>query len=138
MTAAVSPNLSKLSTFRSRFGLQPEAPLDEDHRDLAHHDLVWSRIRLTMREPFAEFFGTFIMVLFGDGSVAQVLEYSSRTPSKCLALRTHRWPSLLVRKLPLVRMALANTSQSLGGESYTALLVDQQSGSFVRACCPLF
>lgn len=72
MTAASSPNLNKLSTVRSRFGLQPNAPLDEDHRDLEHHDLLWSRIRLTMREPFAEFFGTFIMVLFGDGSVAQV------------------------------------------------------------------
>lgn len=28
---------------------------------------------MVMREPFAEFFGTFIMILFGDGSVAQVL-----------------------------------------------------------------
>ena len=72
MATAPSPVIRKVSTVRSRFGLQPEAPLDEDHQDLEHHDLVWSRIRLTMREPFAEFFGTFIMVLFGDGSVAQV------------------------------------------------------------------
>lgn len=72
MAPATSPNLGKLSTVRSRFGLQPDAPLDEEHQGLEHHDLLWSRIRLAMREPFAEFFGTFIMVLFGDGSVAQV------------------------------------------------------------------
>jgi aquaglyceroporin related protein len=26
-----------------------------------------------MREPFSEFFGVFIMILFGDGVVAQVV-----------------------------------------------------------------
>lgn len=36
-------------------------------------DLVWSRIRRVMREPFAEFFGVFILILFGDGVVAQVV-----------------------------------------------------------------
>lgn len=36
-------------------------------------DLLWPRIRLILREPFAEFFGVMIMILFGDGSVAQVL-----------------------------------------------------------------
>ena len=36
-------------------------------------DLAWSRIRHYLREPLAEFFGTFILVLFGDGSVAQVV-----------------------------------------------------------------
>jgi aquaglyceroporin related protein len=35
--------------------------------------LLWSRIRHVMREPFAEFLGTFIMILFGDGVVAQVV-----------------------------------------------------------------
>ncbi|KAL8944537.1 MAG: hypothetical protein Q9211_000548 [Gyalolechia sp. 1 TL-2023] len=73
MATASSPISSKLSTARSRFGLHPIVPLDEDHQDLEHQELFWSRIRLTMREPFAEFFGTFIMVLFGDGSVAQVV-----------------------------------------------------------------
>lgn len=29
----------------------------------------WSRVRNTLREPFSEFFGTFILVLFGDGLV---------------------------------------------------------------------
>lgn len=33
----------------------------------------WAKIRHTLREPFAEFFGTFILILFGDGVVAQVV-----------------------------------------------------------------
>lgn len=36
-------------------------------------DLLWSRIRHYMREPFSEFFGVFILILFGDGVVAQVV-----------------------------------------------------------------
>jgi aquaglyceroporin related protein, other eukaryote len=36
-------------------------------------DLRWSRFRHTMREPFSEFFGVFILILFGDGVVAQVV-----------------------------------------------------------------
>lgn len=52
---------------RTLLGLTPSAPLVYEHQDLEHHDLVWSRVRLALREPFAEFFGTFIMVLFGDG-----------------------------------------------------------------------
>jgi aquaglyceroporin related protein len=33
---------------------------------------LWSRIRYASREPFSEFFGTMILILFGDGVVAQV------------------------------------------------------------------
>ena len=36
-------------------------------------DLAWSRIRQYMREPFSEFMGVFILILFGDGVVAQVV-----------------------------------------------------------------
>lgn len=36
-------------------------------------------MRVIFREPFAEFFGTFIMVLFGDASVAQVLLSAGET-----------------------------------------------------------
>jgi hypothetical protein len=36
-------------------------------------DLTWSRIRRYFREPLSEFFGVFILILFGDGSVAQVV-----------------------------------------------------------------
>lgn len=32
----------------------------------------WTRIRYALREPFSEFFGTMILILFGDGVVAQV------------------------------------------------------------------
>ncbi|KAL9111125.1 MAG: hypothetical protein Q9227_004388 [Pyrenula ochraceoflavens] len=46
--------------------------------DYAHHNkLWWSRVRHYIRDPAAEFFGTFIMIVFGDGSVAQVLLSSS-------------------------------------------------------------
>lgn len=60
-----------LSTMRSHLGLIPEAPILMGHD--VHNHLTWSGIRVIMREPFAEFLGTLIMVLFGDGSVAQVL-----------------------------------------------------------------
>lgn len=35
--------------------------------------LAWSRIRSTCQEAFSEFFGTMVMILFGDGVVAQVV-----------------------------------------------------------------
>lgn len=54
-------------------GLHPNAPIDESHDLAPHQDLLWSRIRLALREPFAEFLGVFILVMFGNGSVAQVL-----------------------------------------------------------------
>lgn len=42
-------------------------------REYNYDNLLWTRIRRELRAPFAEFFGVFIMILFGDGSVAQVL-----------------------------------------------------------------
>lgn len=39
----------------------------------ARPDLWWSRVRHTLREPLSEFFGVFILILFGDGVVAQVV-----------------------------------------------------------------
>jgi aquaglyceroporin related protein len=35
--------------------------------------LLWSRVREYGRDAFSEFFGTLILILFGDGVVAQVL-----------------------------------------------------------------
>jgi hypothetical protein len=35
-------------------------------------ELPWVRIRRQLQEPFSEFFGTMVMILFGDGVVAQV------------------------------------------------------------------
>lgn len=71
--AKLSSRGQTLSSVRTYLGLHPDAPIDDEHEDLEHHELLWSRIRLVLREPFAEFFGVFIMVMFGDGSVAQVL-----------------------------------------------------------------
>jgi aquaglyceroporin related protein len=57
---------------RSKIGLHPVAPVIDEHDLAEHQDLLWSRVRLALREPFAEFMGVFILVLFGNGSVAQV------------------------------------------------------------------
>lgn len=38
-----------------------------------HPELAWPRIRRALREPFSEFLGTFILIMFGDGVVAQVV-----------------------------------------------------------------
>lgn len=47
--------------------------IPQDNVVQAQPDLAWSRIRQTLREPFSEFFGTFILIMFGDGVVAQVV-----------------------------------------------------------------
>ncbi|CZR65721.1 related to channel proteins [Phialocephala subalpina] len=62
-------HLENVPTDHSR--LAAEAPILDEHD--VHESLRWSSIRTILREPFAEFFGVFIMILFGDGSVAQVL-----------------------------------------------------------------
>ncbi|KAK5996799.1 Aquaporin-3 [Cladobotryum mycophilum] len=38
-----------------------------------HEDLAWSKFRELFRDAFSEFFGTMIMIMFGDGVVAQVV-----------------------------------------------------------------
>ena len=70
---------SKHTGIRSALGLQANAPISDAHDDHPHHNLWWNRVRLVMREPFAEFWGVFIMVMFGDGSVAQVLLSEKQT-----------------------------------------------------------
>jgi aquaglyceroporin related protein, other eukaryote len=64
---------SNLYNTRGKLGLHPTAPVIEEHDAAEHSDLWWSKVRMSLKEPFAEFFGVFFMVLFGDGSVAQVL-----------------------------------------------------------------
>lgn len=39
----------------------------------ANRGLAWPRIRHYLRKPFSEFMGTFILIMFGDGVVAQVV-----------------------------------------------------------------
>jgi len=77
----LSPNRTSSSAQRKRsvLGLHPQAPIDEEHDHGAASELLWSRIRTVMREPFAEFWGTAIMVMFGDGAVAQVLLSAGQT-----------------------------------------------------------
>ncbi|KAF2721676.1 aquaporin [Polychaeton citri CBS 116435] len=64
---------------RHYLGLHPTAPIIEEHDTPIQASLSWSRVRATLKEPFAEFFGVMIMVLFGDGSVAQVLLSQNQT-----------------------------------------------------------
>ena len=64
---------SNLQNTRTKLGLHPTAPIDEEHDEADHSDLWWPRVRMALKEPFAEFWGVFFMILFGDGSVAQVL-----------------------------------------------------------------
>lgn len=63
-TAGVAPNKtsSTLRKTRSALGLHPEAPIMADHDIEEYQKLWWSKIKIALREPFAEFFGTFIMV----------------------------------------------------------------------------
>ena len=64
---------SKHHHLRAALGLARKAPINQEHDEGDHHQNLWPRIRLVLREPLAEFWGVFIMVMFGDGSVAQVL-----------------------------------------------------------------
>jgi aquaglyceroporin related protein len=68
-----STGSSSQHPIREALGLHETPPIHEDHEDHPHQELLWSRIRLTLREPFAELCGTAVMVFFGNGSVAQVL-----------------------------------------------------------------
>ncbi len=62
-----------ITGIRTALGMRPTAPVLEEHDLADHSDLAWSRVKLALREPLAEFFGVFILVLFGNGSVAQVV-----------------------------------------------------------------
>ncbi|GAB7360303.1 hypothetical protein MBLNU230_g8061t1 [Neophaeotheca triangularis] len=53
------------------------APIDRsktaERKKPSNAGLLWPRIRRMFREPFSEFMGTFILIMFGDGVVAQVV-----------------------------------------------------------------
>lgn len=59
--------------FEHREHYVPPAPVETEQTVLREAELAWCRIRRYMQDPFSEFCGTFILVLFGDGSVAQVV-----------------------------------------------------------------
>ncbi|PSK53199.1 hypothetical protein C1H76_4842 [Elsinoe australis] len=48
------------------------ATAEERSHPAAHPNLMWPRMRKALREPLSEFMGTFILIMFGDGVVAQV------------------------------------------------------------------
>jgi len=84
MSASEIHRHKALAHVRKSIGLHPQAPITDDGHD-AHVELTWSSIRVMFREPFAEFFGTFVMILFGNGSVAQVLLSNPDTASQAAA-----------------------------------------------------
>ncbi|KAL1849103.1 glycerol channel [Diaporthe australafricana] len=47
----------------------PETPVDFAQEP----ETIWFKVRRHLQEPFSEFFGTMVMILFGDGVVAQVV-----------------------------------------------------------------
>lgn len=57
---------------RAALGLPAKATIKEEHDQAPQQMLWWPRVRLVLREPFTEFWGTFILIMFGCGSVAQV------------------------------------------------------------------
>lgn len=51
----------------------PPAGAEEGQTALQEAEAAWFRIRRYLQDPFSEFCGTFVLILFGDGSVAQVV-----------------------------------------------------------------
>lgn len=66
----VSPGLPHIQ--QEHGALIDHQPPPEDELE-SHPDLWWSKVRHTCQEAFSEFFGVFILILFGDGVVAQVV-----------------------------------------------------------------
>lgn len=48
----------------------PETPVEYVHHE---PELMWAKVRRHLQDPFSEFFGTMVMILFGDSVVAQVI-----------------------------------------------------------------
>ncbi|KAF1944787.1 aquaporin-like protein [Clathrospora elynae] len=77
----LSPNRTSSSVLKkcSFLGLHSQAPIDEEDDQGPRSQLLLPRIRTVIREPFTEFWGTAIMVMFDNGSVAQVLLSTGQT-----------------------------------------------------------
>lgn len=57
----------------SQDGITKEQHIPMDIIESDERTTAWYKFRKFMREPFSEFFGVMILVLFGDGSIAQVV-----------------------------------------------------------------
>lgn len=70
---------SKTELDVSTLKVTPTSPLQEDDDNVSKNQASlnrkprWVRFRHTFREPLAEFFGVFTLIIFGDGVVAQVV-----------------------------------------------------------------
>lgn len=121
---------------RSKLGLQAEAPILEGHE--VHNHLLWSRIRTTLREPFAEFFGTFIMVLFGNGSVAQVLLSTGQTSAPggngFGAYQSISWGYTSPPPPPFKNKKATSNSQQMGTRSNARNLRRRRLRRFPKPC----
>lgn len=76
-TVEPMPSPRGLSTLRAGSYSHPHAPpmAAAEPRNRKHfHDAeyAWERIRRFCQDGFSEFFGTMVLILFGDGAVAQV------------------------------------------------------------------
>lgn len=70
MQVASGPNGKSVEHREHRLSL----PSSSNGHDTFHEaECTWYRVRRFMQEPFSEFFGVFALILFGDGSVAQVV-----------------------------------------------------------------
>lgn len=60
------------SSYESEHAYEEHGPgidhkIPQENQIPSHPTLWWSRTRHILREPFSEFFGVFILILFGDG-----------------------------------------------------------------------
>lgn len=53
------------------------APVQEDHDHAEHNHLTWSKVKIVLKEPLAEFWGTFILVLFGKFCFTHALYFQT-------------------------------------------------------------
>ncbi|KXS97925.1 hypothetical protein AC578_4381 [Pseudocercospora eumusae] len=65
--------LATISSAYAERGVPINRSMTAEMKKEANAALTWSRIRRTFREPLSEFMGVFILIMFGDGVVAQVV-----------------------------------------------------------------
>jgi aquaglyceroporin related protein, other eukaryote len=67
-----SGEMDRKSTYEEHGpGIDHEIPQRDEKP--SHPELRWPKIRRYMQGPFGEFWGVFVIIMFGDGSVAQVV-----------------------------------------------------------------